>query len=62
MEIHGNCWGVCENFSFVEVSCKYVMLARWKEIYAENTIALYIFFVGGAQAPILDTTYGERSP
>lgn len=25
-EIHGKCWGACENFSFVEVRCEYVMI------------------------------------
>ena len=40
--------GVCENFLFVEVSYEYVMVARLKGLYKENTIASSIFFVGDA--------------
>ena len=29
-EIHWKCWGVCENFSFGEVSSESVMVARLK--------------------------------
>ena len=46
----------------MEVSYECVMVARLKEIYRANTIASSIFFVGGTQASILDTTYNERSP
>ena len=38
------------------------MVARLKEIYRTNTIVSSIFFVGGTQASILDTTYQERIP
>ena len=61
-EIYGKCWVVSEIFSFVEVSYGYVMVARLRGSYRANTIASSIFFVGGTQAPILDTTYHERSP
>ena len=60
-EIYGKCLGVCENFSFLDVRYEYVMLARLKEQYRVNTIVSSIFFVGGTQSPILDTTYHERS-
>ena len=60
-EKHGKCWGVCENFSFVEVSYDYMMVARLNKICRAKTMALSIFFVGSTQAPILDTTYHERS-
>ena len=38
------------------------MVPRKKGIYRANAKASSIFFVGGMQAPILDTTYHERSP
>ena len=53
---------ICENFLFVEVSCEYVMVTWFKEIYRANTIILFIYFVGSTQALLLDTTYHERSP
>ena len=46
----------------MEVSHEYVIIVRLKKIYKANTIAPYISFVGGTQAPILDTTYHGRSP
>ena len=62
-EIHGEFGGgACESFSFMEVSYEYVMVARLKEIYRANIIALSIFFAGGTQAPIFDTAYHKRSP
>ena len=42
----------------VEVSYEYVMVARLKEVYRANIIALSIF----TQAPIFDTAYHKRSP
>ena len=57
MEIYGKCWVVCENISFVKVSYEHVMVAWLKEIYELNTPASSIFFLGGAQAKILNTTY-----
>ena len=54
-----NLGGFDENYSFVELNYEYVMVARLENT---NTIAPSIFFVGGTQAPILDTTYYERSP
>ena len=52
--------GIYENFSFVEVSYEYVMVSQSNKVYRVDTIASYIFFVGGTQAPFLDTTYHER--
>ena len=52
--MHGKCWDVCENY-------EHEMFARLKEIYRASTIVLTINFVGGTQAPILDTTYHQRS-
>ena len=61
--LQGNIWkvlGIYENFSFVEVSYEYVIVSQSKKVYRVDTIASYIFFVGGTQAPFLDTTYYER--
>ena len=61
--LQGNIWKVLsiyENFSFVEVSYEYVMVSQSNKVYRVDTIASYIFFVGGTQAPFLGTTYHER--
>ena len=50
-----------ENFSFVEISYEYVMVAQLKEIYKPNTTASSMFFLGGGQGQILNTTYYKRS-
>ena len=39
--------GVCEKFSFAEVSYVYVMVSRLKEIYRTNTIVSSISYVWG---------------
>ena len=30
-QMGSKCTDICENFSFVEVSCEYVTVARWKD-------------------------------
>ena len=39
--------GLCKDFSFVEVTHEYVMVACMREIYRANTITSPILFVGG---------------
>ena len=56
-EIHGKYWVACENFSFVEVSYEYVMVAWLKRTYRANTAVSFIFFGEDTQAPTLDTIY-----
>ena len=51
------CWGVYEYFSFVEVSHEYVVVARFRGIYRANAVVSLIFFGGGTQVPIFDTSY-----
>ena len=51
---------IYENFSFMEVNYEYVMVSQSKGIY--KAIASSIFFVGGTQTAIHDTTYHERGP
>ena len=51
------CWGAYENFSFVEVSHEYVVVARFRGIYRANAVVSLIFFGGGTQVPIFDTSY-----
>ena len=46
----------------MEVSYGNVMVGRLKNNYGINTIASSIFFVGGTQASILDTTNHKRIP
>ena len=51
------CWGKLVSGCLWQVSYECM-----KEIYKVSTIASFIFFDGGTQAPILDTNYHKRSP
>ena len=53
-KVKKKCWGICENFSFVEVIYEYVMVVLLKQIYRADTIAWSIFFFGCAQVPVLE--------
>ena len=54
--------GCLWEFLICGLSYEYFMVAQLTKIYGAKRSASSIFFVGGAQAPILHTTYFERSP